>query len=137
MKAVVEIRRPARLESLTPVLEALAAAAAARGFAQQRVSLLELAVEEAVVNICRHSYPAGEGEFEARLFADGDGLIIEIVDAGIPFDPTLLPDPDIHEDLSRRQPGGLGVYFIKRVAHDVTYRHEGTSNILRFGMTRD
>jgi len=137
MKTLLEISRPARLESLTPVIETLAAAAAAHGFSRERVSLLELVVEEAVVNICRHAYPAGEGAFEVRAFDDGDRLIVEIRDAGIPFDPTLLPDPDTHEDLSRRRPGGLGVYFVKRIGNGVAYRREGTRNILRFSMARE
>lgn len=137
MKTVAEICRPARPENLTQVLAVVTAAAAAVGVPQGRRSSLELAVEEAVVNICRHAYPAGEGDFTVRCLDDDGRFIVEIVDSGIPFDPTAIPDPDIRQDVASRQVGGLGVYFIKKFADEVVYRRDGIRNLLRFSVARE
>jgi anti-sigma regulatory factor (Ser/Thr protein kinase) len=57
--------------------------------ANQMFGLL-IAVKEAFANICRD----GEGEAKLACCADGDALVLEIADQGIPFDLLSLPEPD-------------------------------------------
>lgn len=135
MKVTSEIRLPARLESLHSAVAMVRAEARQRGIAASRISSLELAVEEAVVNICHYAYPAGDGVFEIRCISDNSYFFTEIIDHGISFDITSLPDPDITIDIEKRQTGGLGVYFIKKFIEDVKYRREGDKNILRLGVS--
>ena len=58
-------------------------------------------------------------------------FIIEIADSGEPFNVLSVADPDIRADISERQPGGLGVFLIKKLMDGVQYRYEGNKNILR------
>ena len=100
---------------------------------------LELAFEEAFINICSHAYPAGEGDAEISCTCDGEAFVLEIADFGIPFDVLSLPDPDITVDIMDRQIGGLGIHFIRTMTDSVSYRRENDRNILRmvFQLTRD
>jgi len=43
---------------------------------------VELAVEEAVVNICDYAYEGAEGKLAVRVLADDGGLLVEVADQG-------------------------------------------------------
>ena len=58
-------------------------------------------------------------------------FIIDIVDQGIPFDPLSLAAPALTDDLANRQVGGLGVFLIRRLMDDVSYRRADDQNILQ------
>ena len=102
---------------------------------KQKFGLL-VAVEEAFVNICSYAYPAGEGRAEMCCEGEDDIFVLEIADWGDPFDVLSLPDPDTTLDIMDREIGGLGVYFIRRLTDDVSYRRENGRNILRMVLNR-
>jgi len=41
-----------------------------------------------------------------------------------------VAEPDLTTDISRRQPGGLGVMLIRRMADDIHYLRRDDKNIL-------
>jgi len=93
---------------------------------------IELAVEEALANICLYAYPNGSGEVEVRCTQDERRhLSIELIDAGIPFDMLARPAPDFTVDAAQRQIGGLGIPLIRALMDNATYHREGARNILR------
>jgi len=93
---------------------------------------IELAVEEALANICLYAYPNGSGEVEVRCTQDERRhFSIELIDAGIPFDMLARPAPDFTVDAAQRQIGGLGIPLIRALMHNATYHREGARNILR------
>lgn len=101
------------------------------GFEGKRAMEIELAVEEALVNIFSYAYPDGEGQVEMQCaLKDGKKFIIEIHDRGMPFDVLSRPDPDTTADIGDREIGGLGIFFIKKVADEVKYSRNGDMNIL-------
>ena len=56
---------------------------------------LNLALEEAVVNVMTYAYPAGtKGYADIRVEADDKRMTIVITDTGIPFDPTQAAAAD-------------------------------------------
>ena len=61
---------------------------------------------------------------------------MEITDQGMPFDVLSLPDPDTTPDIMERKIGGLGVYFIRKLTDEVSYRREDGRNILRLLLRR-
>ncbi|MFH1350073.1 MAG: ATP-binding protein [Pseudomonadota bacterium] len=127
------IRLPAKLENLHSVMEFVSNFAKDQGFPQKRIREMEIAIEEAVVNVFKYAYPGQPGEVEVRCRMEDDSrLIIEIQDNGIPFDSTSLADPKLNETVSDRKIGGLGVFFIKRMVDEVQYRRDCESNILTF-----
>jgi len=130
MKALLSIILPAKIENLESLIQSVSNCARAMGFDQKRVSEIELATEEALVNITSYSYPEGSGKVEINCKQGERSFIIEIIDTGIPFDVTSLPDPDIAADIDDRKIGGLGVFLLKKVMDRVDYRRENNRNIL-------
>ena len=106
--------------------------AKAEGFTPKRIQEIELAAEEALINIFNYAYPDDDtGEVEVRCrIGDPSSLVIEIIDSGQPFDIQAVPDPDLTLDISERKVGGLGIYLIKKMVSRVHYRREGKNNIL-------
>jgi anti-sigma regulatory factor (Ser/Thr protein kinase) len=122
---------PARLENLESFTRYLSQFLTAHGFSGERVQEIELAAEEALVNIMRYAYPEKPGDLQIRCRAEADGaLTLEFEDNGVGFDPTSLPDPDLELSISEREIGGLGVFLIRKMVNEVRYRRERDRNIL-------
>lgn len=127
------IRLPARIENLESFTRFLSEFLLANGFSGERVQEIELAAEEALVNVIRYAYPEKTGDLEIRCQDEGDGaLTMEFEDSGVEFDPTSLPDPDLKLSISEREIGGLGVFLIRKMVNEVRHRREGDRNILTF-----
>ena len=132
MSPMTTITLPARIDSLPRGLALVVECATAAGLLPQRVMEIELAVEEALANICLYAYPNSHGEVEVRCTLDETRhLVIELIDAGIPFDMLARPAPDFTLDAAQRPIGGLGIPLIRALMDNATYHREGTRNILR------
>lgn len=94
---------------------------------------LNLALEEAVVNVMNYAYP-GLTDQPILIIADkageGDGVVFQLIDHGTPFDPTSIEAPDITLSVEERPIGGLGIFLVHQIMASVTYRYENQSNIL-------
>lgn len=55
---------------------------------------------------------------------------IEIIDQGVPYDPLERQDPNITLSVEKRDIGGLGIFMVKQMMDEVSYRYENKSNIL-------
>jgi len=92
---------------------------------------LNLAIEEAVVNVMDYAYPAGT---EGKVVVDAivnDGLLqIVITDRGTPFDPTAKGDVDTTLSAEERKIGGLGIHLIRTIMDKVIYERVGDRNVL-------
>jgi len=127
-----ELRLPAVIGSLPRLMDRVAERARTLGMPPERILDVQLAVEEALVNVIRYAYPGGGGEVEVRCGEGREGgLSVEIWDSGVPFDPTAAADPDVTLGLEERPVGGLGIYLMKKVAESVDYRREDGRNVLR------
>ena len=92
---------------------------------------LQLAVEEAVVNIMDYAYPAGtEGNIELRIMSDGKQLKVVIIDSGVPFDPTSKEKADTTLSAEERQIGGLGLLLVRELMDSINYERTDGKNIL-------
>jgi anti-sigma regulatory factor (Ser/Thr protein kinase) len=99
-------------------------------FPGDRIQEIELASEEALVNVIRHAYAGKEpGEVEIRCRAENDHVKIEFVDGGAAFDPTSKARPQLDLPVEERQVGGLGIFFIRKLINEIHYRREGGQNI--------
>jgi serine/threonine-protein kinase RsbW len=110
------------------------------GFPPAATAQIEMAVDEACSNAMRHARPAAppartaadEDVISLDAFADGAGLTVTVADGGEPFPFERTGAIDLDAYLAERQPGGLGVYIIKRFMDEVEYRHRPeTGNELR------
>jgi sigma-B regulation protein RsbU (phosphoserine phosphatase) len=89
---------------------------------RSRIDLIELAVNEAVVNIIEHAYrnaPDKPVRIEARL--SPDRIEFRLYDWGRSFDPAAVPPPAF--DGSKDH--GFGIYIIDQAVDEVEYTREG------------
>jgi serine/threonine-protein kinase RsbW len=123
---------PANLDELHNMLAFIREQALDLGFDEHLVSKIELACEEALVNIISYGYPANKGDIQVTCsLTESQGIQITIVDKGIPYNPlTNMRTVDIKAPLEKRAPGGFGIFFIMKLMDDVNYRRENNANIL-------
>jgi sigma-B regulation protein RsbU (phosphoserine phosphatase) len=90
---------------------------------------LNVALEEVVANVIQ--YGKQETETIEIACAHGNGkLAFTITDTCEAFDPTGIADADITLPAEDRPVGKLGVFLIKQIMDEVTYRRENGKNIL-------
>ncbi|MEN6623266.1 MAG: ATP-binding protein [Smithella sp.] len=127
------ITLPGKLDSLYGFMNFVTSCARERGFSDEKISRIELALEEILVNIIKHAYKEcgvdGEIEIICKL-ADDRTLIIEIMDSGMPFDIFSAKEPDVNAGIEERQIGGLGIFLVKQLMNDVRYSRERDRNKL-------
>ena len=126
----------ANTDTIPDVIAFIAGEAEAWGLHPQRLMQLELAVEEAVVNICLYAYEVPPGELVVRVESGEERFVVDLVDEGVPFDPLGVDEPDLVAPAGERQVGGLGIFLVRRVMDEVAYRRDGSSNILRLVIKR-
>jgi anti-sigma regulatory factor (Ser/Thr protein kinase) len=125
------IQLAARLENLAPMLAFIEQRAKELGFDVTKLDRMHLAFEEALVNVINYAYPNKYGNIEITYEVKEDRrFVVEIIDWGIPFDPLSLPKPDVEAPIEKRKVGGLGVYLIRTIMDEVSYRREQDRNIL-------
>lgn len=91
---------------------------------------IELICEEIFVNICNYAYGDKTGMAEIETDISEGKLTIIFRDSGIPFNPLTRQNPDISLPPEERNIGGLGIYLVKRLADEVSYRYDENTNIL-------
>ena len=92
---------------------------------------LNLAIEEAVVNVMNYAYAAGTvGTVEVQARSNGHELVFVITDSGIPFDPTVAAQADTTLSAEERPIGGLGIFLVRQLMDRVEYERQGCKNVL-------
>jgi serine/threonine-protein kinase RsbW len=127
---LVSIRLPALMENLPRLIEPVSAAARALGIGEEKCADLELALEEALVNIFRYAYPDKPGPVIVSCRTAVDCLAVLLEDEGIAFSVTAVSPPDLNRDMADQKIGGLGIHLIKTLMDEVRYRREGNRNRL-------
>ena len=92
---------------------------------------MNLAIEEAVVNVMEYAYPAGT-KGEVRIEAQVHDTYVEftISDDGMPFNPTEKGEVDTTLSAEERSIGGLGIMLVKHYMDSVIYKYVDSQNVL-------
>jgi len=92
---------------------------------------LNLAIEEAVVNVMNYAYPAGtKGDVNIEAQANDVRLKFVITDSGVPFDPTAKKEVDTTLSAEERSIGGLGIHLVRQIMDSINYERVGGTNVL-------
>ena len=129
----ISLRIPATIESLGLVQDFVGEQAKRLGLGGELAGKLELVVEELVVNIGSYAYSGGEGDMEVDcvLGPDATRFCLVLRDWGAAFDPLDRDAPDLEAGLDEREPGGLGIFLVREMADECTYRRSGDMNEFR------
>ena len=92
---------------------------------------MNLAIEEAVVNVMNYAYPAGT-RGEVRIEAKSHESYVEFIisDDGTPFNPTEVKEADTTLSAEERNIGGLGIFLVKHYMDKVKYKYVNGQNVL-------
>lgn len=106
------------------------------GFKDQYV--LQLCLEEAIVNVINHGYPARAPDIITLTISVSPEFIkILLIDHGVRFNPLDQPESNIELSVEDRAIGGLGIHLMKHYLQDMTYRRIDDANQLSFLRKRE
>lgn len=101
------------------------------GFSPAVTMQMNLALEEAVVNVMKYAYPIGtHGNVTIEAQANDVRLKFTIIDSGKPFDPTVKADVDLSLPVQERPIGGLGIHIIRQIMDSINYERLDGHNVL-------
>jgi len=123
---------PNDVETIPQLNEFIDAIAMEIGLDMSLTMNLNLAIEEAVVNVMNYAYPAGQaGTVHIDVAANDKSLLFTISDSGVPFDPTRKKEADTTLSVEERPIGGLGIFLVRQLMDSVSYEYVNGQNILR------
>ncbi len=126
------VRFDAKFEFLDEIREYVGDVARKGGFSNKDVYNIQLATDEAASNIIEHAYEGvSNGVLDLACGMERDVIKIVLIDYGEPYDPSIVPIPDIKADLSERKIGGLGIFLMRKLMDEVHYEPRADqSNVL-------
>lgn len=111
--------------------EAAQTAAPAMTLSAATLQAMHVALEEAVMNVAMHAFPAGTQDgIVVSLLASAEAAILTVEDDGPPFDPTRPAAASSAASLEDAEPGGLGLRLLRHYCPDIGYERDGGRNRL-------
>ena len=98
------------------------------GIEAHTLKKLEVALEEAVVNIINYSHATQIGMDISHTGTSAVSILL--TDDGVPFDPTSF-DSDTSRAVSERQIGGLGISLMHQISDELHYQRTNGNNQLK------
>ena len=103
----------------------------ALSFDMSQTMNINLAIEEAVVNVINYAYPPDtKGDIGIEAVANDERLKFVITDSGKPFDPTTRAEVDTSLPAEKRDIGGLGIHLVRRLMDTINYERLNGQNVL-------
>lgn len=133
---------PAKIAALAEVMDFVAAHAQKASLPAARVLNVQLAVEEAVTNICLHAYAEeaavnllsysyrATGGFVLRIRHEKGTFEIDLIDQGPAFNPLLATPLDLKSIWEDPKARGIGIHLMQRMTDDLRYRRVEHKNVL-------
>ena len=87
----------------------------------------KIILDEVYSNIVFYS---GAKKAKITVEQDDEKLTLTFADNGTPYDPTAAADPNITLPAAERDPGGLGIFLVKKLSSAVRYGNENGENRL-------
>ena len=92
---------------------------------------VNVAIEEAVVNVMNYAYPPGQrGDVTVEAASNDLRLKFTIIDCGKPFDPTVQSAADTTLPAKERRIGGLGIHIMRQNMDSINYERMDNLNVL-------
>ena len=126
LSGTVSVRVPNNVNYLPSILALAREIASTIGFKDIDISNIELALEEAITNVIRHSLPKNEEAFlDLYVQPLPTGIELRLQDMGRPFDSRETEQYNPAHLLRDHDPKGLGSFLIRNVMDQVEYQALG------------
>ncbi len=115
---------------LTPFVEDMASALKLN---EETQNAINLALEEALVNVILYAYPEGTTApitLTAHTDKERTHIRFELHDNGKAYNPLLNEMPDLTLGIEERPIGGLGIFLIRQMMDEVAYDRRDNENVL-------
>ena len=125
-----------QLDQLDRVFAAIRRLAEEHALAPELEKDLCVIAEELFSNQVRHARPGGPRiEFVVEI---RDGRVrMEFVDDDVdPWDPTAAPEVDVSRPAEEREPGGLGIHFVRTLSDSFEWTYDPARRRSRTTVTR-
>ena len=126
----VAVEIPADADELPAVFEAVEEFGERVGWLMPFVMQVQLVLEEMMLNVMTHS--GATAPIVMKMISRRSQAEFEIIDNGMPFDPTDAPAPPEHDSSSLMDMaiGGLGIHLVRSMVQEMRYQREDDSNHL-------
>ncbi len=125
---------PAIKENFDIFMEFIDAEAKEIGFSKSQLYKINLAAEEAVINVINYAYEEKKAEMLTvictKLTIPEPGLEVDLIDSGKHFNPLAKATPDTTAPVHEREIGGLGIHMIRKSCTKVKYSDDSNQNRL-------
>ena len=123
---------PAHDNDPDPINEFVESKLARFDFPPKALYQIQVAIEEILVNIVSYAQLAEDEHIEVRCEVLDEPLrvVLQFLDAGVPFDPLAREDPDTSPEAIMERDGGLGIFMVKQMMDAVSYSYENGKNTL-------
>lgn len=121
MEQLISLDIPARGEFVVLCRLALAGLLRDRGFSDDAVADLKLAITEACTNSIRHAYrdeQGGVGQVHVSYEVTDDRVVLVVQDRGVGFEGDGEPQPARADDDPLPTEGGMGISIIRAVVDE-------------------
>lgn len=94
---------------------------------------IDVAIDELFGNIAHYAYNSDTGlaTVQVEMWQEPLEVVITFIDSGISYNPLAKDDPDVTLSAKEREPGGLGIYMVKKSMDEVFYEYKDGQNILK------
>lgn len=122
----------AQISDIPQVTEFIEGELEKRGCSMKTIARINIVIDEIYSNIAKFAYKDGDGPVTVSLKEKQDPhrIVLRFVDEGVPYNPLTKEDPDVSLDAESRDIGGLGVFMVKKIMDDVSYKYKNDKNIL-------
>jgi serine/threonine-protein kinase RsbW len=96
------------------------------GFTGNPLNHIDLAIEESVSNVMKHTFDAEENRtFDIICENIGIGIKIIIKEMGLPFDPSNVKKYKLSDNIEEASASGLGLFLLDKVMDEYSFHNLG------------
>ena len=103
----------------------------AHGLPEILMSAVNICLDELFTNIVMYGFKDdSEHIIRFRINLNGNALLLNIEDNGLPFNPLMKKDSELPADLDNAKIGGLGIHIVKKLMDGIWYERKRGRNKL-------